>query len=411
MAEHYDALETRDPAQREQALFASLPGFIARAIATAPGWARHLAGIEPEAITSREALGQLPVLRKAALPELQRQCPPLGGLTTTPPAGLARLFMSPGPIFDAEGHGRDRWRVARALFAAGIRKGDIVHNAFAYHLTPAGHMLESGAMALGCPVIPAGSGNTEAQVEAIAHFRPRGYAGTPDFLAALLAKADELGRDVSSLNRGFVSGAALPPSLRAHLQDRGVAVLQAFGTADLGIVAYETEALAGLVVSEEMLVEIVRPGTGDTVTEGEVGELVVTSLNADYPLIRFATGDLSAILRGTSPCGRTNTRLEGWLGRADQRTKVKGMFVDPAQVAAIGRRHPELGRLRLVVTRDDDEDVMTLRAESRSPEASLPEAVARTLRTVTRLEGEVELRPMGSLPNDGKVIADERRYD
>lgn len=411
MTEHYDALETRDPAQREQALFASLPGFIARAMARAPGWARQLAGIEPEAITSREALAQLPVLRKAALPELQRQSPPLGGLTTTPPAGLARLFMSPGPIFEAEGHGSDRWRVARALFAAGIRKGDIIHNAFAYHLTPAGHMLESGAMALGCPVIPAGSGNTEAQIEAIAHFRPRGYAGTPDFLEALLAKANELGRDVSSLNRGFVSGAALPPSLRATLKDRGVEVLQAFGTADLGIVAYETEALAGLVVSEEMLVEIVRPGTGDVVTEGEVGELVVTSLNPDYPLIRFATGDLSAILHGTSPCGRTNTRLEGWLGRADQRTKVKGMFVDPVQVAEIGRRHPELGRLRLVVTRDDDMDVMTLRAETRDPEVSLPEAVVCTLQTVTRLEGKVELRPMGSLPNDGKVIADERRYE
>lgn len=411
MSEHFDALETRDPQQREQALFEALPAFIADIVQTAPGWARLLDGIDPAAVTSRAALSRLPVLRKSALVELQRRTPPFGGLTTRPPGALMRLFMSPGPIFDAEGPGRDWWRAARALFAAGLRPGDILHNAFAYHLTPAGHMFESGALALGCAVIPAGTGNSDGQVEAIAHLKPRGYAGTPDFLKVLLDKAEELGRDVSSLQVGLVSGAALPESLRTALAGRGVAVLQAYGTADLGVIAYETEAREGMVVSEEMIVEIVRPGTGDPVGDGEVGEVVVTSLNPDYPMIRFATGDLSAALPGISPCGRTNLRIKGWMGRADQRTKIKGMFVDPVQIAEIGRRHPELKRLRLTVTRTDQRDSMTLQAEAEDLSSHHAAAVAETLSAQTKLKGEVELVPPGTLPNDGKVIADERSYE
>jgi len=405
--EHYDQLETRDPEERERDLFGRLPDLIALAL-SAPGWAAQLAGIDPNAVTSRAAFAKLPVLRKSELTERQKSQPPFGGLNVTAPGKLRRLLMSPGPIFEPQGEARDFWGAARALFAAGFRPGDVVHNCFAYHLTPGGFMLESGAHALGCPVIPAGTGNTEQQIEAIAHLQPSGYVGTPDFLKILLDAAAKAGKDASSIKRGLVSGAALPSSLRQELAARGVKVLQCYATADLGIVAYESEAAEGMIVNETVLVEIVRPGTGDPVEAGEVGEVVVTAFNPDYPMIRLATGDLSAAMAGRSPCGRTNMRIKGWMGRADQTTKVKGMFVHPAEVAEIGKRHPELGRVRLTVTRADEQDVMTLAAECAAPSGRLQDAVAATLQSVTKLRGSVQLVAPGTLPNDGKVIADER---
>ncbi|MFL6975633.1 MAG: phenylacetate--CoA ligase family protein [Xanthobacteraceae bacterium] len=407
MADHYDRLETREPAEREAEQLSRLPALVARAM-TAPGWAKQLAGHDPQALDSHAALAALPVLRKSDLLALQKADPPFGAFNVTPPAKVRRLLMSPGPIFEPEGHGQDWWGGARALFAAGFRAGDIVHNSFSYHLTPGGFMLESGAHALGCTVVPAGPTNTEQQVEAIAHFKSTGYVGTPDFLKILLDAAAEAGKDVSSLKRGLVSGAALPASLRRQLGERGVAVLQCYATAELGFIAYESEARDGMIVNEHLMLEIVRPGTGDPVPDGEVGEVVVTSFNPDYPMIRLATGDLSAVLAGPAPCGRTNTRIKGWLGRADQTAKIKGMFVHPAQVAEVARRHPALGRVRLVVTRDGEQDVMTLVAEC--AEAGLDDAVASTLQAITKLRGEVRLVAPGSLPNDGKVIADERSY-
>src|SRR5216683_1845370 len=391
-SEFYDSLETRDPEARERELFSQLPDAIANAM-RAPGWARQLAGIDPKSVRSRQALAALPLLRKADLQELQHQEPPFGGFAVTPPGKARLLLMSPGPIFEPEGHGKDWWGAARALHAAGFRAGDVVHNAFAYHLTPGGFILESGAHALGCAVIPAGVGNTEQQVDAIAILKPSGYTGTPDFLKILLDTAQKLGKDAASLERGLVSGAALPPSLRQELASRGVEVLQCYATADLGLIA-----------------EIVRPGTGDPVADGEVGEVVVTSFNRDYPMIRLATGDLSAVLAGRSPCGRTNLRIKGWMGRADQTTKVKGMFVHPGQVAEIVKRHPELGRVRLAVTREAEQDTMTLYAECRGAQAGLDEALAASLQAVTKLRGRVKLVELGSLPNDGKIIADERSY-
>ena len=405
--DHYDARETRDPEERERDLFARLPAAIARAI-TAVGWASHLAGIDPRTITSRAALAALPVLRKSDLSALQKTSPPFGGFNVTPAAKVRRLLVSPGPIFEPEGFGDDWWGGARALFAAGFRAGDIVHNSFSYHLTPGGYMLESGAHALGCTVIPAGPTNTEQQVEAIVQLKPTGYVGTPDFLKILLDAAAAAGRDASSLKRGLVSGAALPASLRHELGTRGVAVAQCYASAELGFIAYESDARDGMILNEELILEIVRAGTGEPVADGEVGEVVVTSFNPDYPMIRLAAGDLSAVLPGRSPCGRTNMRIKGWMGRADQTTKVKGMFVHPAQVAEVGRRHPELGRLRLVVGRDGEQDTMVLMAEGRQAEAA--QAVAATLQALTKLRGEVRIVAPGSLPNDGKVIADERSY-
>jgi phenylacetate-CoA ligase len=408
MPENYDALEAREPEVRERIQFAGL-GLVLDNAVKAPGWAKQLAGIDAGAVTSREALAKLPVLRKSELHALQQANPPFGGFAVTAPNKAKRLLMSPGPIFEPEGHGTDRWGAARALFAAGFRPGDIVHNCFAYHLTPGGFMLESGAHALGCAVIPGGVGNTEQQVAAIAHLRPSGYVGTPDFLKILLDTAARTGKDASSLKRALVSGAALPASLREELGRRGVAVLQCYGVAELGIVAYESAARAGMIVNEHLIVEIVRPGTGDPVPDGEVGEVVVTSFNPDYPMIRLATGDLSAVMAGTSPCGRTNMRIRGWMGRADQTTKVKGMFVHPGQVAEVARRHPELGRVRLTVARDGEQDVMTLFAEC-APQAGLEQAVATTLQAVTKLKGYVKLVAPDSLPNDGKIVADERTY-
>ena len=407
MPDFYDDLETRAPEAREREQFAALPDLLARAL-SAPGWREQLAGIESNSVTTRAALAKLPILRKSDLKERQSARPPLGGFAVTAPGKLKRLLMSPGPIFEPEGQGRDFWHSARALFAAGFRSGDVVHNSFAYHLTPGGFILEAGAHALGCAVIPGGVGNTEQQVEAIAHLKPNGYTGTPDFLKILLDAGEKTGKDLSSIKRALVSGAALPSSLRTELGSRGVAVLQCYATAELGLIAYETPALEGMVVDESVIVEIVRPGTGDPVGEGEVGEVVVTSFNPDYPMIRLATGDLSAVLAGRSPCGRTNTRIKGWLGRADQTTKVKGMFVHPGQIAEVGKRHPELGRLRLRVTRQGEQDAMILAAECGSQRAGLAEEVAASLQAVTKLKGSVELVAPASLPNDGKIIADER---
>ena len=408
--DHFDHLETRDPEAREQSQFALLPDLIRLAMEKAAGWAEHLQGTDPAAVSTRAALAKLPILRKASLKELQAARPPFGGFATAPAGGLGRVFMSPGPIFEPEGLGEDWWRTARALHAAGIRKGDIVHNTFAYHLTPGGWILDSGARALGCAVIAAGPGNTEQQLEAIQHLKPTVYVGVPDYLKILLDKAKETRKDASSITKASVGGGALFPSLRAEYKQRGITTYQTYATADLGIIAYESPALEGMIVDEGVIVEIVRPGTGDPVPEGEVGEVVVTAFNRDYPMVRLATGDLSAVLAGPSPCGRTNMRIKGWLGRADQTTKVKGMFVHPEHVAEVAKRYPGLGRLRLVVARSGEQDTMTLRAESADADASLKGALAEALQAVTKLKGEVEIVAPGTLPNDGKVIADERTY-
>lgn len=410
MTAFFDQLETRDPIARETALFNLLPGLITRAKAQAPGWAAHLASVDAEAVTSREALAQLPLLRKSELKERQSRLPPFGGFATSEPGAVARIFMSPGPIFEPEGLGDNWWRSARALAAAGFMRGDIVHNTFAYHLTPGGWILDAGARALGCAVVPAGPGNTEQQLEAIHHLKPTAFIGVPDFLKILLDKGREAARPITSFRRAMVSGGALFPSLRQEYREQGIAVFQAYATADLGIIAYETPALEGMVVEEAVIVEIVRPGTGDPVPESEVGEIVVTAFNRDYPMIRLATGDLSAVLPGQSPCGRTNMRIKGWMGRADQTTKVKGMFVHPEQVAEVGRRFPEATRLRLVVGRVGEQDAMVLKVESTAPDAALAGKIGEALQAVTKLKGEVTIVPPGSLPNDGKVIADERTY-
>ena len=409
---HYDALETRDPEEREQALMAALPQQVAHAKRHAPYFTALLEGIEPHAVTSRDALAALPVTRKSRLIQLQKAVPPFGGLAATRPGALARLFMSPGPIYDPEGRRPDYWRMARALYAAGFRAGDVVHNCFSYHLTPAGSMMETGAQALGCAVIPGGTGQTEQQVAAIAALKPMGYVGTSSFLRIILDTGRALGADLSSLKRALVSAEAFPPALRNEIAGHGLAAVECYGTADLGLIAYETEAHEGLVVDEGIILELVQPGTGDPVAEGEVGEVVITTLTADYPLIRFATGDLSAILPGESPCGRTNTRIAGWKGRADQTTKVKGMFVHPEQVAEAVRRHPEITRARLVVSHDGHSDVMILKAESLdSANPALAARLAESLAASTKLKGAVELVPPGSLPKDGKVIEDVRKYD
>jgi phenylacetate-CoA ligase len=416
MGRYYDALETRDPEARESEQLARLPGLIAHAQANAAGFARILAGVDARAVDSRARLAALPVTRKSELKALQAALPPLGGLNALPVARFAKLFVSPGPIYEPEGHGRDWWRTARALHAAGFAAGDRVINTFSYHFTPAGSMLENGALALGCTVVPTGVGQTEMQVATIAGLRIDGYIGTPSFLKLIVEKADELGADISSLKKAMVGAEYLPPALRAALAARGIAVMQSYATADLGLIAYESRApdgagCEGMVVDEGVIVEIVRPGTGDPVPAGEVGEVVVTSFNADYPLIRFATGDLSALLPGPSPCGRTGPRIRGWMGRADQTTKVKGMFVQPSQVADIVRRYPEIRRARLVVDNAGGQDRMTLHCEVGGPREGLAQAIATTIREVTKLRGEVVLRAPGELPNDGKVIEDARKYE
>jgi phenylacetate-CoA ligase len=407
---YYDSLETRDAGQRERELFAALPLLVEHAVASTPYFGRLLAKIDAAAVNSREALSALPVTRKSDLMELQRVAPPLGGLCAVMIGQLARLFVSPGPIYDVEGRGPDYWRAARVLFAAGFRPGDIVHNAFSYHLTPAASMFETGAHALGCAVIPAGVGQTELQVATIAALKPTGYAGTPSFLKLLVEKADEMKADISTMRKAVVSGEAFLPPVREFFRSRGIDAYQAYGTADLGMISYESSAHEGMTVEEGVIVEIVRPGTGDPVAGGEVGEVVVTTFTRDYPLIRFATGDLSAILPGPSPCGRTNMRIKGWMGRADQTTKVRGMFVHPHQIAEITRRHTEIGRARLIVSHVDGVDAMTLVCEVAVDQPSLAARVNETIRDITKLRGNVTIVPLGSLQNDGKVIEDQRNY-
>ncbi|MGF1447095.1 MAG: phenylacetate--CoA ligase family protein [Pikeienuella sp.] len=404
--------ESRSPEARSTAQFAVLRELIATAKARAPGWTRQLVGVDAEDVDDRQTLAALPVLRKSQLIELQRAAPPFGGLTTCPAGEVDQIFQSPGPIYEPGMASPDWWRFARALRAAGIGTGDILHNSFAYHLTPAGQMIESGARALGVPVIPGGVGNSEAQTRAAAAIGATAYAGTPDFLKTLLDKAGELGLALR-ISKALVSGGPLFPEMRAGYAEAGIACLQCYATADLGLVAYETPAAGGgpnpgMVVDEGVILEIVRPGTGIRVPDGEVGEVVVTSLNADYPLIRFATGDLSAVLSGTSPCGRTGPRIKGWMGRADQTTKVRGMFVRPEQVAEIVARHAEVTKARLTVSREEDRDVMLLSVETAEPDPALPERLAQTLRAVLGLAGGVTAIAPGSLPNDGKVIEDLR---
>ncbi|AXA93168.1 phenylacetate--CoA ligase family protein [Massilia sp. YMA4] len=410
-----DSRETRAPAEREADLMARLPGLIAQA-RTAPGWARILGDVDPAGIATRAALARLPVTRKADLKALQQQDQPFGGLTSTPARQLRRIYMSPGPIFDAEGRAPDWWRFARPLYAAGVRPGGLLQNCFSYHFTPAAFMVESAAALIGCTVIPAGSGQTELQVQAMAELRPDTYVGTPSFLKLIMEKAREMGADIGSVRHALLSAEALPDSLRQWFVDHGIAhVCQAYASADAGAIAYETRTDGklnpGMVLDEEIILEIVRPGSGEPVPEGEVGEVVLTVFNPDYPLVRFATGDLSAVLTDVppSPCGRTNTRIRGWLGRADQTTKVRGMFVHPSQVHEVARRHPQLGKVRLVVTGTIADETMTLHCEV-DDLAAPADAIVATIREVTKLRGEVRLVARGSLPNDGKVIDDARDY-
>jgi len=413
--EYFDKLETRSPKRREAELMAALPALIAHAKKRAPGFARILQEIDPRKIKTRKALAALPVTRKSDLATLQKELPPLGGLNATPVEKLGKLFISPGPVYDPEGRGKDWWRTARGLFAGGFRAGDRVINTFAYHFTPAGSMLESGAAALGCTVIPTGTGQTEMQVAAIRDLKVNAFVGTPSFLKLIVEKADELKADISSLEKAHVGAEYLPPALRKSLNERGIRVSQTYASADLGLIAYESvmpdgTLNEGMIIDERLILEIVRPGTGDPVAPGEVGEVVITSFNKDYPLIRFATGDLSAVLPGTSPCGRTNMRIKGWMGRADQSTKVRAMFVTPRQINDIVRRHPEIVRARLVVEGDAGNDRMTLKCEVRQRLQSIAEAIVASIRDVTKLRGDVELVEPGSLPNDGKVIDDLRKY-
>jgi phenylacetate-CoA ligase len=407
MAGHYDKRETRDPAAREKDLMKRLPQMLAAAMKV-PAWKRHLGRIDPRAITSREELAKLPIQRKSDLPALQKANPPFGGFMPGKTHTFGRLFMSPGPIFEPEPIGHDVWRVGRAMSAAGFKRGDIVLNTFSYHLTPGAWCFDSGARAVGCAVIPAGPGNAEAQLDLIEAYRPNAYAGVPDFLKILLDTAKEKGRDASSIKRALVSGAAFPPSLQKEVASRGVDAYQAYAIAECGVIAYETEARDGLVLNEDIILEIVRPGTGDPVAPGEVGEVVITVPDTHHPLIRFAVGDLTAVMPGASPCGRTNTRIKGWMGRADQTAKVKGMFVRPEQVAEVLKRHPEIAKARLVVARNGETDTMTLKAETRLRSPDFVLEVAATLQAVTKLKGAIEPVKPGSLPNDGKVIEDAR---
>lgn len=406
MSKHFDPLETRSQDQRAADLARDLPRLVARAQAT-PGMGPMLAGVDAGAITSIAALAGLPVLRKSALVAAQADHAPFGGFAALAAAEFEHVFQSPGPIYEPGRTAPDWWRLGRFLAASGIGRGDIVQNCFSYHLVPAGMMFENGARAVGAAVLPAGTGQTELQVRAAKDIGTTAYAGTPDFLKVILDKADEMGERLS-IARAVVGGGALFPSLRQHYADRGITCRQCYATADLGNIAYETDALDGMVIDEGVIVEIVRPGTGDPVPHGEVGEVVVTTLNPDYPLVRFATGDLSAILPGVSACGRTNLRIKGWMGRADQTTKIKGMFVRPEQVAAFVSRHEEVSRARVVATREGEMDVMTVQVETR---ASNPALYETTLMDTLKLRGKVQLVPPGTLPNDGKVIEDLRRYE
>jgi phenylacetate-CoA ligase len=416
MRDYLDSLETRDQHSRENDLMARLPQLVAQA-QTAAGWSRILAGVSASDIRSRAALAQLPVTRKSDLKQLQQEDAPFGGLTSTAKQELGRLFMSPGPIFDPEGRGQDWWRFARPMRAAGLQAGHIVQNCFSYHFTPAAFMVEGGAAKIGCPVIPAGIGQTEMQVQAMTQLKPDAYVGTPSFLKIIIEKAQEMNADISSLQRALVGAEALPPSLRKWLQENGVAhVLQLYASADIGSIAYESETDGqvnpGMILDEDLIMEIVRPGTGDPVGPGEVGEVIITSFNPDYPLIRFATGDLSATLAGVSPCGRTNIRIHGWMGRADQTTKARGMFIHPSQVAEVARRHSPVRKARLIVSGEMANDIVTLHCEVEEPASSeMAAAIVNSLREITKLRCEVNLVSVGTLPNDGKVIEDARKYE
>ena len=419
MKTHMDALETRDPAARESALLAALPGQIAHAQKNAPAFAEILKDIKAADITSRNALAKLPVIRKYELLEKQKASRAAGGSVfggfsaVSYGQQMPRVFSSPGPLYEPEGSRPDYWRMARAIAAAGFQSGELIHNCFSYHFTPAGSMMETGAHALGCTVFPGGIGQTEQQVQAMAELQPAGYIGTPSFLKIILEKAVEMGVAVPSVKKALVSGEAFPPSLRDWMTERGVNAYQCYATADVGLIAYETSARQGLVIDEGVIVEIVRPGTGDPVPEGEVGELVITSLNLDYPLIRFGTGDLSAILSGHCPTGRTNQRIKGWMGRADQTTKVRGMFVHPGQVAEVVKRFPSALRARLIVQGEMANDSMALHVETTAAhgaEAELKAQIAEAIRDVTKLRSDVHLVAPGTLANDGKVIEDARSY-
>ncbi|MFD1880567.1 phenylacetate--CoA ligase family protein [Paracoccus pacificus] len=407
MADFYDDLETRDAEQRAEALETDLPRAISRA-RLAPAMARLLRDIDPEAIRDVAALAQLPVIRKSELSEAQRKSPPFGGFTTRPATEFDHIFQSPGPIYEPGRRTGDWWRLGRFLHAAGVGVGDIVQNCFSYHLTPAGMMFDSAARAVDAAVLPAGTGQTEQQVRAAVDIGSTVYAGTPDFLQVILEKADQMG-EALAISRACVSGGALFPAMRQSYQDRGIATFQCYATADLGLIAYESDARDGLIVDEGVIVEIVRPGTGDPVPEGEVGEVLVTTMNVDYPLIRFATGDLSAVMPGQSPCGRTNMRIRGWMGRADQTTKIKGMFVRPEQVAALVARHPEIARARVIADRDGDRDVITVQVET-SAASGDARSLEQSVQDLLKLRGRVEIVAPGSLPNDGKVIEDRRSY-
>ena len=410
----FDALETRAPEQREAEQFSLLTEQLRYAKTQTPAYTVLLKEVDPDVVGDRDALAKLPVTRKSELAQAQAKTPPLGGYCGLSGRTLPRVFASPGAIFEPQGNTPDFWRIARALYAAGCREGDLVYNTFSYHFTPAGFMLEGGAHALGCTVFPAGTGQSELQVQALAHLRPRVYIGTPSFLKILLDKAVDMDIDVSSIEVGLVSGEALPGTLREELSEKGVDVLQAYATADVGLIAYESPTREGLILDEGVLVEIVRPGTGDPVASGEVGEVLVTVLQPGYPLIRFATGDLSAFMEGVSPCGRTNRRIKGWMGRADQTAKVRGMFVHPSQVATVTSRHPEVARARLVIERIDNADAMTLRCEltnSSIDQQGLAEQISTSIRDVCKLRGEVVFTGQGTLPNDGKVIDDQRPLD
>jgi phenylacetate-CoA ligase len=408
-APHYDDLETREPTAREAALLAALPKQIAHAQAKAPYYAAALKGIDPRAVTSRKDLAGLPVTRKSELIALQQQTPPFAGLNAVAASTLAAIFMSPGPIYEPAARAPDFWRMARALYAAGFRKGQLVHNCFSYHLTPAGAMLEAAAQALGCAVVPGGIGQTELQLRAIADLKPDGYVGTPSFLKILIDKARETGSAIASLKRALVSGEAFLKAAQAEISSAGIDAYQCYATAELGLIAYESPAREGLILGEDIIVELLRPGTGDPVADDEIGEVTVTLLAPEYPLIRFATGDLSAMLPGRSSCGRSNARIKGWLGRADQTAKVKGLFVHPAQLADIVKRHPGLGRARLVIEQDASGDVLTLEAEAATRDRGLESGVAESLTAITRLRGTVRLVPPGALPKDGRVIEDRRK--
>jgi len=421
MPAFFDALETRAPEQRERDLMAALPGALTRAMAGAEAIAEQLRGVDPRGVASRQALAGLPVLRKHELLERQQRsraaagpagaAKAFGGFSTIGWGQALRVFASPGPIYEPESARADYWRFARALYAAGFRPGELAYNCFSYHFTPAGSMMETAAHAVGCTVFPGGTGQTEQQVRAIADLAPSGYTGTPSFLKIILEKADELGVRLPSLRRALVSGEAFPPSLRDWLAARGIDGYQAYGSADLGMIAFETDAREGLVVGEDIILEIVRPGTGTPVPDGEVGEVVVTTLNPDYPLVRFGTGDLSAIMPGASPCGRTNIRIKGWMGRADQTTKVRGMFVHPSQVAEVLARHPEIGRARLVISGQTGTDHMVLQVEAGEHSDALAGRIAESVRDITKLRADVQWADTGSLPNDGKVIDDVRSYE